>query len=208
MLRFLTILAAAAFIAGCAHTATYNASHFAVQRLGDDQRLDGRALILTESQDDAYTFSGKPTSFTGGGTTLTIPLGLIAREAATLAFGDLFRGGVDKSNDRSNLRTYAAVVSPRVTGFSYEYNALKNVGFAITPTVVVSVSLSLLDEQGKSFWEKTYESGSFEGDTYVISGSPGEDVGKAAHRAIYGLMLKAAGDAREQVKARPRPRDL
>lgn len=208
MLRFLTVIAAAAILAGCAYTATYNPAHFNVQRLADDQKLEGRALILTDSQDDAYTFTGKPTSFTGGGTTLAIPLGLITREAANLAFADLFREGADKSNDRSAVARYAAVVSPKVKSFTYEYNQLKNLGFAITPTVVVAVSVSLLDEQGKSFWDKTYESGNFEGDTYMISGSPGEDVGKAAHRAIYGLMLKAAGDTREQVKARPRPRDL
>jgi hypothetical protein len=201
--RLSILLAGLAGLAGCTFATTFNASYFPQRPVPEDQRIDGRVLVLTDPQDDAYVYSGSPTSFTGSATTLTLPLGQITREAAAAAFTNVFRGGAEKSNDRSGLDRYRTIVTPRVKSFTYEYNALRNLGFAATPQVAVQVTVTLVDAQGKPALQRTYDSGTIDGDTYVISGAPGERVAKAAHEALFDLMMKAAVDVRALLLARP-----
>lgn len=199
--RLFAVLALAALgaLSGCAPVATYNPAYISHVKLAEAEKLIGRILIYTEKMDDDVPYTGKPTSFTGGGTTLTIPLGMISREIAVIVFGDLFRGGAERSNSLTNLTRYRLVLRPKIVNFSYEYNQLKNLGFAITPTVIATLEVSLLDGKGMTYWTRSYFSGTVETDAYFISGAPGEEIGKAAHKAIYDLMLKAAKDIRREV---------
>lgn len=198
--RLFTVLALAALgaLSGCAPVATYNPAYISHVNLAEAEKLNGRILIFTEKIDDDVPYMGKPTSFTGSATTLTIPLGVITREIAVIVFGDLFRGGAERSNSMTNLTSYRLVLKPKIVNFSYEYNQLKNLGFAITPTVIATLEASLLDSKGMTSWTKSYFSGTVETDAYMISGAPGEEIGKAAHKAIYDLMLKAAKDIRSE----------
>lgn len=187
-------------LAGCAQTATYNAAYVKPTVTPAADKLAGKALVYTVKSDDDTAWMGKPTSFTGSGTTLTIPLGVIVREIAATVFGDVFRDGAVKANTFDRAADYRVVVQPRVTHFSYEYNQLKNAGFAITPTVVVSLEVSLLDVGGKPVSQRRYDSGTVEMPAYFLSGSPGEEIGKAAHKAIFDLMVRAAADVRESLR--------
>ena len=196
------LLALALLLGGCAQTATYNAAYLVPPATPPADKLAGKALIYTVKSDDDNAWSGKPTSFTGGGTTLSIPLGLIAREVAALVFGDLFRDGASKANSLADARAYRAVVQPRVASFSYEYNQLKNAGFAITPTAVLSLDITLLAPDGKTISQKRYDSGAVEMSAYIVSGSPGEEIGKATHKAMLDLMTRAAADLRETLRLR------
>jgi hypothetical protein len=195
-------LAAAALLvlAGCAQVATYNASYHPSPVTAAADKLPGKVLVLTAKADDETPWAGKPTSFTGGGTTLTIPLGVITREIAATVFGDLFRDGAVKANSLAGATGVRIAVTPKVSQFSYEYNQLKNVGFAITPTVVLTLEVSTLDSAGKPRKTRRYDSGTVEMPAYMISGAPGEEIGKAAHKAIYDLMVKAAADVREDIR--------
>jgi hypothetical protein len=125
--------------------------------------------------------------------------------AAAVVFGEIFRGGARRSNDRTHLEGFRAIVMPRVESFSYAYQALRNLGFAITPEVTLSITVALVDARGNAFWEKRYASGPFEGDTYFLSTSPGDEISKAAHRAMYELLHRAAADVRAQLAAEVRP---
>jgi hypothetical protein len=203
MMRMATVAAALCALAGCAHRGALNPTYFPRQGFAEEQRVDGRALVITAPADDAFVYEGRPESFTGSATTLALPLGVITREAAAIAFGDLFRGGADRTNAVAGLESYRVVIAPRATRFSYAYNALRNLGFAVTPEVTVTLTVHLVDAQGKPTWERSYDSGTFRGDTYFMTGTPGETVNQAAHRAIYDLVLRAAADVAAELRARP-----
>lgn len=199
----LTITLLAALLGGCAPIATYNAAYITPPSTPEAAKLPGKVLIYTTKADDDTPWSGRPTSFTGSATTLTIPLGLITREIAATVFGDSFRDGAVKSNALPGAAGgYRVIVSPKVSAFSYEYNQLKNAGFAITPTVVLTLEVAVLDSAGKTINQRRYDSGTVEMPAYFMSGSPGEEIGKAAHKAVFDLMVVAARDVREMLRLR------
>lgn len=190
---------AALLAAGCAPMATYNPAYVQAPVTPAAEKLAGKALVYTLASDDDTPYVGPPTSFTGSATKLTIPLNLIAREIAATVFGDLFRDGAVKAGTLDAAAAYRVVVHPKVVSFSYEYNQLKNLGFAITPTVVLSLDLSLLDRTGQVLQQRRYDSGTVEGPAYMMSGEPGEQIGKVAHGALLDLMRRAAADLRAWV---------
>ena len=192
----------AALLGGCAQTATYNAAYITPPATPAAAKLAGKALVYTVKAADDTVWSGKPTSFTGSGTTLAIPLGVIAREIAAVVFGDAFRDGAAKANALPAAGAYRVIIQPKVSAFSYEYNQLKNAGFAITPTAVLTLEVALLDASGKTVNQRRYDSGTVETPAYFISGAPGEEIGKATHKALFDLMLRAAADVREVLRLR------
>lgn len=188
------------FLAACSHTASYNAAHFEYTPRTFGQKIDGMAAIQMSPQEQGETYTGKPTSFTGGATSLTLPIGQILREGAVLAFRDMFSEGAEVIETSAGGRSYTAVIKPSVRSFSYEYNQLKNVGFAVTPTATVALEVKLTDERGKVMWESTVDSGAVEGPAYMISGTPGEEISKVAHKAVLKTMQQAASQAYEGVR--------
>lgn len=203
LVRLLAGALLASALIGCASTGSYNASYLAAARRPAAIQTDGKVLIVTAPQDDGYVYSGNPTSFTGSATTLTLPLGAIAREAAVAAFADTFKSGADVAPAVQDPARYVVVVAPRLVGFSYEYNQLKNAGFAITPTAVVNVDVRVLDAGGTTRWQRSYASGAVEGPSYMLNTSPGEEISKVTHKALYDMFAKAAADVVREVVARP-----
>jgi len=191
-------------LGGCSFTTTYNLAYVPNDQSQLPKPVDGKGLIYTEKADDEYVFTGNPTSYSGHATTLTIPIGAITKGIAEKVFRGMFKDGFDLSNTTDNFLAYRVVIRPKVSNFSYEYNQLKNLGFAITPTVRVSLSVKLLNVSGKVYWEKNYESGDKEGASYMISTSPGEEISKVAHVTIFDLMTEAAKDIREQLISQTR----
>jgi hypothetical protein len=183
-----------ALLAACSHVAVYNPTYLPAAPPEARERLEGKVLVYTDSADDNYVFSGPPTSFTGGATKLSLPLGQITREVAIQVLGGYFQDGAEGSNRPENLAGYRAVVKPKVASFSYQYNQLKNLGFAITPTVVLDLDVDLVDENGKTIHSKRYSSGTVEGSAYFVSGEPGERINQLAHETMHKLMDAAAGD--------------
>jgi hypothetical protein len=196
-------------VAGCAHTGAYNAAYLAAARKPVPAPCDGKVLVVTTATEDAYVYKGNPTSFTGAATTLTVPLGAIVKEATLAAFGDAFRAGAEASAAIHDADRFTAVVSPHPVSFTYEYNQLKNVGFAITPTAVVSIDVHVLDATGAIRWQKVYASGPVEGPSYMLNTAPQEEIVKVTHKAVYDVMAKAAGDVAAEViserKSKPVP---
>lgn len=203
LLRLLSSAIAATALVGCAFTSSYNPSYLAAARRPATVQTDGRALIVTTQQDDAYVYTGAPTSFTGGATKLTVALGSIVKESAVAAFADTFKSGADSAPEVKDPARYVVIVSPRLSTFSYEYNQLKNAGFAITPTAVVNVDVRVLDAKGATRWQRSYASGPVEGPSYMLNTSPGEEISKVTHKALYDLFLKAAADVVREVVAKP-----
>ena len=190
-------------VAGCSSTSSYNPSYLAAARRPATVVSDGKVLVVTAPQDDAFVYTGNPTSFTGSATTLTLPLGSIVRESAVAAFADTFKGGADVASQVTDASRYVVIVAPKLVTFSYEYNQLKNVGFAITPTAVVNVDVRVLDAKGATRWQRSYASGPVEGPAYMLNTAPGEEISKVAHKALYDVFSKAAGDVVREVLAVP-----
>lgn len=205
MTRTAMAVGALALLASCTHVGRYEPKHFASWRIAQDKKLEGRALVLTTAKDDAYVWSGRPTGWVGSATTLTLPFGVLAREAAKRVFGDLFLGGADASNDAAHLEGYRAVVSPRITAFRYKYRAWSILNQS--GEFALSVHVALLDARGAVAFEKTYESERLEvaGRPHV---APAEGVSQAAHVAAQALMLQAARDVREQLAKQDAPARL
>lgn len=195
-LRLIAVLfSALAFVSGCSHVATYNPAYITGQTTDLQLSIDGKALVYTTTEDDAYIFSGHPTSFTGGGTTLELPLGKITREVAIAVFNKMFKGGVDTAQALPQTGDYRLIMRPRVTQFEYAYNQLKNAGFAITPQTRITLEVSLLNSQGQVLLQKQYDSGLRDGETYIVSGSPAETINQTVHVVLASLMKNAAWDA-------------
>ena len=190
----------AVLLTGCSHTASYNSGYLSGLSPAPSDRMDGKVLIYTEQADDHYVFTGKPTSFTGGGTSLSEPLGQITRDVAAYVYARHFEGGVDTSNTLDNLVSYRAIVRPRLLSYEYEYNQLKNLGFAITPGVTLEIETQLLDQAGKTVFSKKYASGLSQGHTYMVSGKPGELINQLTHETIYKLMEQSAQDIKNALR--------
>lgn len=192
-LRF-ALVVVALLTGGCAFNAGYNPSYLPAQPMA--LGLTGKSVVIMEATDAQWIFSGNPTSFTGGGTSLTVPLGEITKQVALRVFGAAFEGGVDFRENANDMAAYRLAVRPRVAQFTYAYNQLKNLGFAITPQVTLQLSVVLLAPDGTKLLEETLSSGIVDGDTYILSGQPAEKVNQLLHQALFKLMTDAAMEAK------------
>jgi hypothetical protein len=184
----------ALLISGCTSVVGYNPSYLSV----DAPRLNlaGKSLVVMSDNDAQWVYAGKPTSFTGGASTMTVPMGEITKQVAIRVFGAAFRDGADFRNRTGDVSGYRLIVQPKVGSFTYAYNQLKNFGFAITPTITMELRVQLSSADGRMLLEKTYSSGPTEGAAYAISGSPAEKINQLAHQTLFKLMTNAAEDAR------------
>jgi hypothetical protein len=97
------------------------------------------------------------------------------------------------------------VLRPQAQDFTHGFPQLKNLGFAITPEVRITMRMTVLDSTGKDLLEKNYDSGVVSGSSYMISGKPVERVNKLAHEAMYDLMRRAAADVHVYQQSHPVP---
>ncbi|MDJ0741682.1 MAG: hypothetical protein QNJ91_18395 [Gammaproteobacteria bacterium] len=186
-----TALLTTALLSGCSFNAGYNSTY--LPPAGITTKIDENILIVMSEQEQDWVYSGNPASFTGGGTTLTMPLGNITKQIALEVFSRRF-ASADAAVELPANGAYRIVVNPRVSRFEYAYNQLKNIGFAITPEVQLDLDVKLFDAGGAQVLAKTYESGIRSGDSYMVSGSPAEKINQAMHRALFALMEQAADD--------------
>lgn len=197
----LAVLASILTCAGCAFNAGYNPSYLPAQPMA--LGISGKSLVIMEATDAQWTFSGNPTSFTGGGTTLTIPLGEITKQVALKVFGAAFIDGADFRDKRGDLAAYRIAVQPKVGQFTYAYNQLKNLGFAVTPQVTLQLNIVLYAPGGSKVLEKQFSSGTVDGDTYMLSGQPAEKVNQLLHQVLFKLMTDAAMEAKAALEKAP-----
>lgn len=197
-LRLLMILGTT-LLSACAHTGTLNQSYLSAARR-PEATASGKVLVLSSPADLAYQFVGNPTSLTGAAWTLTLPMGQITSATAVAAYSDVFRGGATPASALPAAGSHDYVIVPKLLAFSYEYNQLKNAGFAITPTAAIKLRVTVLDASGQPRWSREYDSGPVEGPAYVLNVSPQEEIIKLAHRATYETLLKSAREVAVEVK--------
>jgi hypothetical protein len=194
--RILSALALLGLLGGCASSIAYRADYVPDRAVAQNEHINGKVLVYTSKEDDERLVTGGATSFTGGGAKLTTPIGMMTREIAVKVFSSMATDGATASNDMSDAARFAIVVRPETQEFKYGFPQLKNLGFAITPQVEVTLRVSVLDASGRTQFEQTYSSGVVEGKSYMMSGSPYERINRLAHSTIYDLMRRAADDVR------------
>lgn len=188
------VLAAALLgLCACSFNAGYNPAYLTSPL---NLNLSGKSLVVMTVEDADWNLASKPTSFTGGGTTLTLPLGEITRQIALKVFGAAFKDGADFKNQEGGVTGYRLVVKPKVANFTYAYNQLKNLGLAITPQVQLELHVTLHSSDGSVLLDKHYNSGLTEGTAYVVSGQPAEKVNHILHQVLFKLMTDAALEAK------------
>jgi hypothetical protein len=194
-IKMATVAAALATCAACTTTGRYDPKYFAPLPIASDKVLAGRALIQMTAEDEAYVFSGRPTTVVGSAGTLVLPLGQMTREAALNVFGAVFRGGSEAATAVPPARKgFAVIVSPRVERFSYAY------GFGeLRPALAISVAV--LDPEGRTLLDRrTYES---TGSAAVSREQPVESISRTMQLLVQSLMLRAATDARARLVEAP-----
>ena len=191
---FLTplVVAILLLLSACTTPLSYNPQYQGRLRPIPGAQAEGRIVILTSPADDSYVFTGNPTSFTGGATKISIPLGLITKEISHNAFVRILKDGSLQLNAIPTDLPYRVIVKPRISSFSYAYNQLQNAGLLVTPQVNISLSIEVLDASQKVILTNRYQSGTKDGDSYFMSGSPGERINKLAHEVITELVNQAA----------------
>jgi hypothetical protein len=192
--EYIAVFTALSLLSGCAASIAYRADYVPDKPIADSDRVAGRVLIYTTRSDDERLITAGATSFTGSGMKITTPIGMMSREIALKVFSKLASDGADCSNDLVNASRYTIVLRPETKDFSHGFPQLKNLGFAITPEVRMTLRMTILDSSGKVASENDYDSGIVSGPSYMISGSPTERINHLAHETLYDLMRRAADD--------------
>lgn len=188
-------------LAGCVSYRVGYTPAYVPQTQAGGAQIEGKALLYIDPSDENYVFTGRPSSLTGGGSTLVIPLGKINKEIALAALGGLF-SRCEAADTRDGAAGYVAVIQSRVVSYDYQYNSLRNLTFAVTPQVDLTIQINLFDPQCNPYFTKTYATGTYSGHTVLDTLKPAELVNKTTHEAIAGLYAQAAADIAAQVRSR------
>jgi hypothetical protein len=197
----------AALITGC-HTVAYNPSYIRPVAQTVEPRYPGKVLIFTTPAEDKFVFQGHPNSFTGCTWSLHVPFGEITKKTSGEIYGHLFQAGYETGNVVENR--FAVTIHPRIEGFAWRMNQLKNAGFAITPQVKMTLNLELMGADKSVLLRRQYESGWVDGSSYVINFSPFDSVSVVIHKTLANLMVDSIRDLdatiRTSVSPPPMPR--
>jgi hypothetical protein len=191
-----TGLVVALLVSACAYVGTYHPSAFDGFTSADPP-LQGKVLIYSTAKDDAYVYTGHPTSWAGSANTLTLPLGEITRHAAEAAFGSQFSGGFDSANTLDAPGAHDFVIYTRVLDYRYGFNVYS--GYTSAPNVQVRISVEVLGHGRSLLFKRQYDSGQVDGSTtYFIDLHPGEHISETTHTALLQVLMKAMEDMRSE----------
>jgi S1-C subfamily serine protease len=133
---------------------------------------------------------------TGFAWQLDAPLGELAKKTAAEIYGHSFVNGYDTANSTDfKLGSFAAIIHPQIQNFAWQFNQARNAGFAITPQVKMTLNLELLSpETNTVIFQRQYDSGWVDGNTYVVNLTPMEAIHAATQKTIATLMADSLRD--------------
>jgi uncharacterized lipoprotein YajG len=155
--------------------------------------VSGKAVVVMDSAARGQIINAHPTSLTGAATSLNEPVGAVEAAAAEKIFGAGFSGGA-KVQDHPDPDAYD--VSLQTDSFSYAYDQLSSLGFAITPKVSVTVTANVAAPGGKAILHKTYSRNDETTGAYVASFQPAEKINQAFHMAIADICREILDDVK------------
>jgi hypothetical protein len=208
------IIGVSLLLGGCTTYIVYRPDYVPERPVTDSERVEGRVLIYTTKADDERVILAPARSFTGSALNLSIPIGAMTREIAVKVFSTVADGGAEAHRELSGLNRYAVVLQPQAQDFTYWLQELRNLGFAMTPQVRLSMRMTLLDGAGKPLLQKEYDSGRVSGSTSVLANMPFrpppyDQISRLAHETLGDLMRRAAVDVHgyQQASQGPMRRD-
>ena len=196
--KFLLILIF--FITSCSYDASFRQDFVPpTPTLSSIQKLDGKGLVVLSSSEENFIYSENPSSFTGGGTSLTLPLGKVIKQIALEVFGSTFSEGAYFSNNYENSENYVLIINPILKLDNYKYDQLENLGFAVTPKVSISANIIVRAPDQSILFDKNYSYVDMKAPTYVFASSPDEKVNELIHQAIHKIFLESLTDIRNNL---------
>ena len=186
------LLLNAILCAGC-KTVEYNPSYIRPVAQSVEPRYPGKLMILTTSSEDQFVFQGHPDSLTGVAWNLKVPFGEITKKASGEIYGHLFQSGYEFGRTADTNR-FAITIHPKIEDFAWRMNQLKNIGFAITPQVKMTLDIEMLSSNQSVLLQRQYESGWVDGNSYVLNLTPFDSVSLAIHKTIANLMVDSIRD--------------
>ena len=155
--------------------------------------LPGEAVIVMDPGLRDEVITAHPESMTGGATTIVLPIGQVIRDVSTKILAPVFTNGATVA---PAPKTNAYGVLLRLDSFSYKYDQLSNLGFAITPKATVSMTIEAVGPDGRSLFRKTYVRKDYTTGAYLASVQPAEKINKDVHLALGEIFRDVADDIR------------
>lgn len=179
----LAVAVVVASAAACAHVAE-SAGPVAWP---EEQRLDGRALVLRDLAAEMTLQDPRPASAIPGATLYATAVAELVQDAMLDEMGALFRGGAEPATEPARRKGFRVVASPRTL----------DVGGASGLAISTSVRVELLDAEGRTVRETRVEGGLLQGRADFPRGVAGPRIGGAARATIDRLARRVAEAARE-----------
>ena len=155
-------------------------------------QLAGKGVIVMDKAlQDQLIRKQHPDSFTGGATSLTFPIGVTIRDTALKTLGPSFADGAEVA-EAAQPQAYGVVL--RLDGFTYKYDSMSTLGFAITPRVTVTLTAEALGPDGQSLFRKAYTRKDFTAGAYVASFKPKEKVLGSFQKALDEIFVEIQAD--------------
>jgi hypothetical protein len=148
-------------------------------------------IVMDKALQDQLVKKQHPDSFTGGATSLTFPIGVSIRDTALKALSPSFADGAEVA-EAAKPQAYGVVL--RLDGFTYKYDSMSSLGFAITPRVTVTLTAEGLGPDGKSLFRKAYTRQDFTAGAYVASFKPKEKVLGSFQKALDEIFVEIQTD--------------
>jgi hypothetical protein len=148
-------------------------------------------IVMDKALQDQLIKKQHPDSFTGGATSLTFPIGVSIRDTALKTLGPSFADGAEVA-EVAKPQAYGVVL--RLDGFTYKYDSMSSLGFAITPRVTVTLTAEGLGPDGKSLFRKAYTRQDFTAGAYVASFKPKEKVLGSFQKALDEIFVEIQAD--------------
>ena len=148
-------------------------------------------IVMDKALQDQLVKKQHPDSFTGGATSLTFPIGVSIRDTALKALSSSFADGAEVA-EAAKPQAYGVVL--RLDGFTYKYDSMSSLGFAITPRVTLTLTAEALGPDGKSLSRKAYTRQDFTAGAYVASFKPKEKVLGSFQKALDEIFVEIQTD--------------
>lgn len=153
--------------------------------------VKGKATLVMTQEDVLRTIKASPTSLTGSATSINVPVGQILRGVGEKILDAGFSEGTDVAA-KAEPNSWSVAVS--ISKFTYAYDQLSSLGFAITPKVSVGFDADVVGPDGTRILRKNYERNDFTTGKYVASMKPAEKINEGLHLALGDLFRQLMDD--------------
>jgi len=194
---------------GCSTTVYYNPDLVSrhIQQVGTPTA--GKVLIYSTPKEEAYVYSGRPTTFVGSAVTAHIPFGRMTRKIAVETFDKAFSGGCVTGHSLNRPSDYEVILMPAVTEFDYHYRP--KVGSMLQTVADIRMKLrgKILSPNADVLMDQVYDSNRVASDP--TAGYVPKVLNKVVHTTLCDLMSQFARDVRlivlqrSQTSPRARP---